>query len=98
MSTISHNGTDRGRTSREQNIEQVAGIIADWEGLPAYDPDWDDAAEATKANTAGWTIEVRYDYQTYITDEDYTRVEGLSLSDADLTRALVLAAEWRSAS
>lgn len=96
MTSISQHGTDDGRTSREQHIEQVSAIIAEWDRNAAYDPEWDDQAEALRANAEGWTFDVRYDYQTYIGDDNFTRVEGLQLSGADLAAAISMGIKLRS--
>lgn len=74
------------RTEREQNIEQVAGLIYQ---QFLVDPDLT-LDQAQKWNRyPGWTFEVRYDSREYLNDADYTRVESEKLSGNDLYAAWV---------
>lgn len=79
----------RQRTIREMDVLQVAGII--YENLPLAS-----ANEIARRNKeAGWTYEVRYD-RVYISENDYTLVEGRQLSAVDLEVAMRIADEWLS--
>jgi len=87
------------RTERQQNIEQVAGIIANWQTLgldrSEHDPQYTIAGEAADINSAfGWTFDVRYDSHEYVSDNDYTLVEGAKLSAEDLAAAIATAEQW----
>lgn len=86
------------RTVREQNIEQVAGII--YENVLSrswwYDPDHPQTPReyAEDLNDEGWSFEVNYDEVEYISDTDYTLVEDLTLRPDDFDRAYALAERW----
>ncbi len=70
-------------TRTEQQIEQVAGIIYEAEMTPE---------EARRQNAGdGWTFDVRYDDGEYVNETNWTRVEGLQLSDANLQKAIAIA-------
>lgn len=75
------------RTTRQQDLEQIALIIREY----PWHHDFENAAGfAAKQNAdAGWSFEVRYDGQE---KEHWTRVEGMRLSEADLAAAVALAA------
>lgn len=74
-------------TRREQEIEQVAGIIAEtiYEG---------NRAELQQINEIGWQFDIRYHDGEYIDDTRWTRVEGVKLSAAELEQAIRLAEGW----
>jgi hypothetical protein len=79
------------RTAREQNIEQVAGIIYDYR---YENPDWDGSGPSEEElNECGWGFDVNYDYQEYPggRENNWTRVRGLTLSREDLMKAQALA-------
>jgi hypothetical protein len=73
-------------TRNEQAIEQVASIICE-NGLSRED------AEAIN-NGDGFTFDVRWQDQEYITDRDYTRVEGMRLDRPSMDAALETARHW----
>jgi hypothetical protein len=66
-------------TTRRQQVEQVAGIMADWP------EDWDLAAEAERQNPLGWCFETSAPLGHRI------RHEGVVLTETELTRAVMLA-------
>jgi len=74
------------RTERQQDIEQVASLIAEADLTPAR-------AYAINGG-AGWTYEVRYDSTSYLNPTDYSRIEGRSLSPGELGQAVALAVGW----
>lgn len=80
------------RTRREQDIEQVAGIIIE-NGLLDR-PERSPLITAINSNQ-GWGFDVRYDDGEYIRDTQWTRVEGLQLSARDLEKAIALARDFR---
>lgn len=69
------------RTHRQQIIEQVAGIYREW--------DWQyhDEADFAAANEEGFPIDLRFDDGEYVNDTDWTRVEGVTLTAAELAEA-----------
>jgi hypothetical protein len=76
------------RSEREQNIDQVAGIIYD----QCHSPE-----EARSINeAAGWGFDVNYDTRFYANPTtSWTRVEGVKLSAEDLGAAVDMVVEWR---
>ena len=86
----------RKRTSGQQNVEQVAGIIAaNYPLTTQYQTDPPTVDEWAKTqNEEGWGFEVRYDFQEYPDARSYTRVRDLSLGTGDLRKAIDLACEY----
>lgn len=80
------------KSERNQNVEQVAAIIAEYPW--AYDFDSAEQFARQQNEGAGWSFECRYPGE--VPGNNYARVEGLRLSESDLTLALRLAAEWDS--
>lgn len=64
--------------------KHVAGIMAGW-----YDGVDED--KARKINLEGWGFDCYAPGHEYITERDFTRYEGLTLSDEELERAITLA-------
>jgi hypothetical protein len=78
------------RTTQDQDIAQVAGIIydhivGDAEGI------WSDDAARKINDGDGWGYDVRYDWESYATDQSYTRVTGKCLSADDIETAIRMA-------
>lgn len=67
----------------QQRINMVAQIISE-NGVSPTD--------ARKLNDEGWTYEIRWKHESYLSD-NYSRVEGDVLNDADLEAAIKLAEE-----
>lgn len=78
------------RTRGEQIIEAVAGIILNqgWENDPAL------VSAANRLD--GFGFDVRWDDGEYISDTDWTRLEDVQLSEAELQEAMQLAREWKA--
>lgn len=75
------------RTRRQQSIEAVAGIILANDLL-------DSGSSLQTANDCGWGYDIRWDNADYVSEQDFTRVEGHVLSDEELEEAVALACEW----
>lgn len=85
--------------SRErQVIEQVAGIIYEHYGAAKYyggTPDDEIRANIQRVNDVhGFTFDVRWADGEYISEDDWTRVEGMQLTASQLEAAWNLAMEW----
>lgn len=78
----------------EHRLQAVAGRIADLMladgGLTA--DLWPEVRDRNARD--GWTIEVRYADGEYLSADDHTRIEGLSLGEAALRRAYLIACAW----
>jgi hypothetical protein len=77
-------------TTRNQQIEQIAGMIADniINGLAAYE-DMDVAAKAREINnTTGWTFNTSGPLTSWM------RHEGVVLSETELEQAVQMAREF----
>ena len=73
-------------TDRQQALEKVARAILDG-GMT-------DEEAHDQNDRWGWSFDVRWASQEYISDNDWTSVEGHVLSQADLEAAIDLATEW----
>jgi hypothetical protein len=86
------------RTRSEQNIEQVALIVA--ESLQSSVSVVDIEQQLTELrdynDMCGYGFDVRYDDIEYISNTAYTRVEDVHLDDAEWDRAVELATAWLS--
>ncbi len=79
------------RTEHEQNIEQVALLIA--EHIRAGG-DIDTMRDANASH--GFGFDVRYDSQSYADETSWSRVEGCTLSESDFAIAVNIANDWLS--
>lgn len=70
---------------RQQTIEAVAGQLTD------HPDSHDSLDDLRRVNAAGWTFNIRWHDGDYPSDNDWTRVEGAVLSDADLLAAWLMA-------
>jgi YD repeat-containing protein len=59
---------------------------------PEYWATWEQVVRANE--NEGWTFGVRYDAESYLTAESWTRVQGLHLQEEALREAWELAQEW----
>ena len=89
-------------TRHDQDIEQATRIVYD---VYIYDLGTNRAGGslidiAREMNVDGFSYDVRYRpyADNYVSDSEYTRVEGQRFSDKDLQRIATLAASWESQS
>lgn len=79
------------RTEHEQNIEQVALLIA--EHIRAGG---DIDAMRDVNDSDGFVFDVRYDSHKYADETSWSRVEGCKLSESDFAIAVHVANDWLS--
>ena len=80
-----------------QTIENVAWIIYEHYGVAKYSgtPDNEIRANIQRVNDVhGFTFDVRWVDGEYISENDWTRVEGMQLTPSQLDAAWDLAMEW----
>ena len=80
-------------TREHQRIEHVAAIIASHQrsDLPV---NWNSVRDWALAQNGKWSFDVSWHDGDYVSEQDFTRVEGCKLSARALESAIELAKRW----